>query len=50
MEMHENGFMPLDLIPEEIIEQCDLLKIACNGKAHFEVRKSMPGDSYCCGM
>lgn len=33
MDKHEHGFIPLDLAPEEIINQHDLIKLASNGKA-----------------
>ena len=35
--------MPLALIPEEIVEQYQLQKLAVNGKVYFEVKKGMPG-------
>jgi len=43
MEVYEYGFLPLDLIPDEIIQQYNLLKIASNGKVYFEIQKRMPG-------
>ena len=43
MDTCEYAQIPLSLIPEEIIEKCQLRKLAVNGKAYFEVRKGMPG-------
>ena len=37
MEVYEYGFLPLDLILDEIIQQYNLLKIASNGKVYFEI-------------
>ena len=35
MKDFEYGHMPLEIIPDEIIKQCNLLKIAVNEKAYF---------------
>ena len=35
--------MSLDIIPEEIITQYELRKIAVNGWVYIEIRKGMPG-------
>ena len=43
METYEYGHLPLELIPEEIIQQYNLNKIAVNGKVYFEIQKGMPG-------
>ena len=40
---YEHAQMPLNLIPEEIVKQYNLNKLAVNGKVCFEVRKGMPG-------
>lgn len=43
MDTHKYAQMLLVLIPEEIVEQHQLRKLAANGKACFEVQKGMPG-------
>ena len=40
---YEYGFLPLDLIPDEIVQQYNLLKIVSNGKVYFKIHKGMPG-------
>ena len=42
IKTHEYGFLPIELIPDEITQQCNLLKIASNGKACFEIWKGTP--------
>ena len=43
MERYEYMFLPLDMIPKEIIEQYRLTEIARNGKVYLEIRKGMYG-------
>ena len=43
MQEHENGHLPVELIPKEIMEQCNLHELASNNKVHFEIQKGMPG-------
>ena len=37
MEENDHGYLTLDLIPDEKIKQCDLLKIACNRNFYFKL-------------
>ena len=43
VEEYEYVRMSLDIIPEEIITQHELRKIAVNGWVYMEIRKGMPG-------
>lgn len=43
MEEYEYAHIPLNVIPEEIIKQYNLLKIEVNDKLYFEVRRGMLG-------
>ena len=43
MQNYEYGHLPLELIPDEIVKQYDLARLAVNGKVHFEIQKGMPG-------
>ena len=40
---YEYAQIPLHLVPEEIIKQYDLLRLANNDRVYFEIRKGMPG-------
>ena len=40
---YEHAKTPLNLIPEVIIKQHDLLKIAVIDRVYFEIRKGTPG-------
>lgn len=43
MKDFEYGHLPLNLLPDEIIQQYNLLDIAQNDKVYFEIRKRIPG-------
>ena len=43
MDDYKYGFLLLELVPDEIVQQYNLLKIACNGRVYFEIDKGMPG-------
>jgi len=43
MDDYEYEFLLLELVPDEIVQQYNLLKISCNGRVYFEIRKDMPG-------
>ena len=38
---YEHAKVPLNVVPEEIIKQHDLSKIAVNDRVYFEIRKGM---------
>ena len=43
MQEFEYGHLHMELIPQEIIERCNLTKLASNETVHFEIQKGMPG-------
>ncbi len=43
MECYEYMRMPIDIIPQEIIDQYDLLPLVHNGYVYIEIRKGMYG-------
>ena len=43
MDDYEYEFLLLELVLDEIVQQYNLLKISCNGRVYFEIRKGMPG-------
>ena len=43
MNDYERGHLPFDLVPDEIINQCNLLEIVSNEKSYFEIHNGMPG-------
>ena len=43
MDVYEYMFLPLNLIPEEIVQQYNLHKLVSNGKVYCEIRKGMYG-------
>ena len=43
VEEYEYIHMSLDIIPEEIVTQYELQKIAVNGWVYMEIRKGVPG-------
>ena len=43
IENCEYGYLPLELIPEEIIQQYNLTQLVINDKVYFEICKGMPG-------
>ena len=43
MDIYEYMFLPLNIIPQEIVEQYNLHEMAHDGKVHIETQKGMPG-------
>ena len=43
LKRFEYKFLPIDIIPQEIIEKYNLHKITKNGKVYIEIRKGMYG-------
>ena len=43
MKIYEYWHLMLELIPDEIIKQYNLLRIAVNSKVYFRIRKRIPG-------
>ena len=43
MQENEHGHLPVELIPQEIMTQCNLDKLASKDKVCFEIQKGMPG-------
>jgi hypothetical protein len=41
MQRHECMCIPLDMVPQAIIDQCDLMSIACKGHVHVKITKGM---------
>ena len=40
---YEHAQLSMDLMPQEIIDQCHLMKLAVNNKVYFVTQKGMPG-------
>ena len=43
LDIYEYAQMPIKLIPQEIIDEYNLIDIAVNGIVYIEIRKGMPG-------
>ena len=43
MDVYEYMFLPINVIPDKIVQQYNLQKIATNGKVYCEIRKGMYG-------
>ena len=43
MDVFEYMFLPLNIIPKEIVEQYNLQEISHDGKVYLEIQKGMPG-------
>ena len=43
MDEYKYSFLPLEIIPDKIVQQYNLLKIASNRKVYFKIHKGMLG-------